>query len=76
MIGYTDSTASDSYNLDLSRRRAAAVLAAVKPKVTVAGVTFSSEGRGEANPVADNSSSAGRAANRRVSISFAPKVAS
>lgn len=76
VVGHTDSTASDSYNLDLSRRRAAAVLAAVKPKVTVSGVTFSAQGRGESDPVESNSSSEGRAANRRVSIVFTPKSAS
>jgi OOP family OmpA-OmpF porin len=72
--GHTDSLGADAYNLDLSRRRAAAVseaLAADLPE----GVDISSRGHGEANPVAPNELNGednpeGRARNRRVTISF------
>ena len=74
--GYTDndpwkgSTAEQSAkkNLDLSQKRADAV----KSKLNSLGITNnqikSSTGYGEANPVADNSSSAGKAQNRRVEV--------
>ena len=67
IIGHTDSTGSDAINNPLSIDRAQSVrdyLAArgVSPsRVEVAG-------RGSREPVADNSSEAGRARNRRVEI--------
>jgi|SRR5690554_3274661 len=71
VIGYTDSTGSDSYNLTLSQQRATAVANAL----TQNGVNsrrFYVEGRGKANPIADNSTEAGRAQNRRVEIRLVP----
>ena len=68
--GWKNSTAEQSAqkNLDLSQKRADAV----KAKLNSLGVTNnqikSSTGYGEANPVADNSSSAGKAQNRRVEV--------
>lgn len=73
VTGYTDNTGTESHNLDLSRRRAAAVQAALKTQITVSGVTLAVSGRGEADPVADNGTDAGRQANRRVSVAFTPK---
>jgi OOP family OmpA-OmpF porin len=73
--GYTDSIGSGSYNLDLSRRRAAAVSEALRADVP-GGIDISSRGFGEANPVAPNTTPSGednplgRAKNRRVTISF------
>jgi outer membrane protein OmpA-like peptidoglycan-associated protein len=67
--GYTDSVGSAAANLDLSDRRAKAVLTAL----LVAGVRpeqLSTQGFGEAAPVADNSTAAGRQRNRRVEITF------
>ena len=74
--GYTDSKGSDSYNLQLSRQRAEAVRQALQGLLQDAGITFAVQGRGEANPVALNTTKdgqdnpAGRAKNRRVEISF------
>ena len=63
--GHTDSTSSDAYNLELSRARAQAVaVVARQAGATVRTVT----GYGERQPVASNSTSAGRALNRRVEI--------
>jgi outer membrane protein OmpA-like peptidoglycan-associated protein len=67
VTGFTDSTGPDAYNLDLSRRRAQAVVAALQPQVGPA-VTLTADGRGEAGPIADNSTAAGQALNRRVEI--------
>lgn len=70
VIGYTDSDASDSYNLALSKRRADAVAAAIKPMLP-SGITLTTEGRGEADPVASNATDEGKALNRRVALTFA-----
>ena len=67
IAGHTDSQASDSYNLDLSRRRAQAVTKWLTDK-GVAASRLEAQGFGEAQPVADNDSAAGRALNRRVEI--------
>lgn len=69
VIGYTDSDASEAYNLDLSKRRAAAVVTALKPLVPT-GITLVAQGKGEADPVASNDTDAGKTLNRRVSLSF------
>jgi outer membrane protein OmpA-like peptidoglycan-associated protein len=71
VIGYTDNTGSAAHNVDLSRRRAAAVAAALKPLLG-AGVGLPTSGRGEADPVTPNTTAEGRALNRRVSVVFAP----
>lgn len=65
IAGYTDSQGRDIMNLNLSRERALAVLTALRARrVPVAG--YSSEGYGEADPIADNGTEAGRDANRRI----------
>jgi outer membrane protein OmpA-like peptidoglycan-associated protein len=71
VVGYTDNTGSTSHNVDLSRRRAAAVAAAMKPLLP--GVQLPVSGKGEADPVAPNSTVGGRSLNRRVSLNFAPQ---
>jgi len=65
VTGYTDSTGPEAYNQALSERRANAVKSYLEGK----GVTgVSASGAGESNPVGDNGTRAGRAANRRVEI--------
>jgi outer membrane protein OmpA-like peptidoglycan-associated protein len=67
VTGYTDSVGTPAYNLDLSRRRAATVAlwlvdhGFAKNHVTVAF-------KGEADPIATNTTAAGRQKNRRVTI--------
>jgi OOP family OmpA-OmpF porin len=73
--GYTDSIGSDAYNFGLSRRRAVAVSKALRAALP-ARRAISARGHGEANPVAPNTNGgddnpAGRAQNRRVTISYA-----
>ncbi len=70
IIGHTDNQGDDSYNIDLSDRRAAAVAAVLQPALSSEGLTFAVEGRGEAEPIASNSSEEGRQANRRVTITY------
>jgi len=65
--GYTDSVGSDDYNLKLSQNRANAVHDfLIQNGVPAANAT--AEGFGKADPVADNSTAAGRAQNRRVNL--------
>ncbi len=65
IVGYTDSRGSAAYNKKLSQRRADAVVADLVSK-GVDAKQLSASGMGEENPVADNSTSAGRAKNRRI----------
>lgn len=65
--GHTDSDASQEYNLDLSQRRSASVVAWLVER-GVHSARLTALGVGEAQPVADNESTAGKAANRRVEI--------
>ena len=66
VTGYTDSVADDAYNLDLSKRRAKAVGDYLKGKVS--GLSITTDGKGEADPIGDNGTDEGRAQNRRVEI--------
>jgi outer membrane protein OmpA-like peptidoglycan-associated protein len=65
--GFTDSVGTDSYNEELSRRRADAV----KSALMVRGIDssrISTQGYGKAYPVANNTDSGGRQLNRRVEV--------
>lgn len=65
--GFTDSRGSETYNLDLSQRRANAVRSAL----TASGVEASRiavRGYGESYPVASNETPVGRQLNRRVEV--------
>jgi len=65
--GFTDSIGTDSYNEDLSQRRADAVKAALINR-GVQPSRIGTEGYGKAYPVANNTDSGGRQLNRRVEI--------
>lgn len=65
--GHTDSVGSDGYNQKLSVRRSESVKAYLVSKGVKNERVFT-EGKGEAKPVADNKTAAGRAQNRRVEI--------
>ena len=65
--GHTDSTASDSYNLALSQRRANAV-EDMLISMGVEPTRIESRGYGEQLPVATNDTAAGRQKNRRVEL--------
>jgi outer membrane protein OmpA-like peptidoglycan-associated protein len=65
--GYTDSIGSDQYNQELSEKRAATV----RDYLVSSGVSINNvgaQGFGKADPVADNSTAAGRKLNRRVDM--------
>jgi outer membrane protein OmpA-like peptidoglycan-associated protein len=65
--GFTDSVGSDSYNEELSQRRADSVKAALISRNVDPG-RITTEGYGKAFPVASNNDSGGRQLNRRVEV--------
>jgi outer membrane protein OmpA-like peptidoglycan-associated protein len=65
--GYTDTTGTAQFNMTLSQQRADAVRQfLISQGLSPDGIT--SEGLGEADPIADNTTAAGRQQNRRVEI--------
>ncbi|HXW77485.1 MAG TPA: OmpA family protein [Candidatus Eremiobacteraceae bacterium] len=66
--GYTDSDGGAAYNLDLSQRRAASVVADLVTRYHIANSRLVPRGFGMADPVASNSTAAGKALNRRVEL--------
>ena len=75
IVGHTDYIASNEYNMGLSKRRAEAV----KAKLIELGLDPSriveTVARGEEEPVADNSTTEGRAKNRRVEFKLVKRGA-
>lgn len=69
VVGYTDSTGNDKINQPLSERRAAAVANYLALR-GVPGSRISSYGAGAANPIASNTTTEGKAQNRRVEITL------
>ena len=67
VTGYTDSTGNDSINIPLSQARAQSVANYLAGQ-GVARTRINAQGLGSANPIADNSTAAGREQNRRVEI--------
>lgn len=66
IVGHTDGDGNDDTNLKLSKSRAEAVKNALINVYKIDGSRLISEGKGENEPVADNSTSEGKAQNRRV----------
>ncbi|WP_338863181.1 outer membrane exchange protein TraB [Myxococcus stipitatus] len=69
--GHTDARASDAYNLDLSRRRAASVRRFLV-ETGVAADRVCSQGFGRSRPLSDNTTEEGMALNRRVEFTIQP----
>lgn len=65
IAGYTDSQGGEEMNQQLSQKRAEAVLDGLRSR-RVPVANFSVTGYGEADPIADNDTEAGREANRRI----------
>jgi OOP family OmpA-OmpF porin len=68
VVGHTDNRGSADYNLNLSRRRAAGVVAALTREYGIAADRLSSDGAGLGSPTASNDDEEGRAKNRRVEL--------
>lgn len=71
VVGHTDNTGSAAYNQDLSERRAQSVASVLRSGGVSSG-RLNVRGAGENQPVATNTTEAGRAANRRVDITITP----
>ena len=69
LVGHTDSTGSEEYNLGLSQRRAQSV-ASYLGSQNVSNARFTVEGYGQTKPVASNDTAEGRAQNRRVEVAI------
>ena len=69
LAGHTDSTGSDEYNLELSRRRAESVANYLATQ-NVNRARFATEGYGKTDPIASNETAEGRAQNRRVEVAI------
>lgn len=70
--GYTDNKGKDAANQRLSYHRAVHIMHVLIKKYGVPAAMLSAQGFGKENPVADNTTAAGRAANRRVSFAIVP----
>jgi hypothetical protein len=73
LVGHTDCTGGEKYNLRLGDRRAAGVHAELDKQLRAAGLwgrvfIIVEPSPGAAQPVADNRTAEGRAANRRVEV--------
>jgi len=66
IIGHTDADGADASNLDLSKRRGAAVRNELIKSFGIDGSRLESDGAGETQPVAPNDTPANKALNRRV----------
>lgn len=72
VVGHADSTGRADYNQTLSERRALSVADYLTGRGGVLRDRLYVEGRGSSQPIADNSTDAGRAKNRRVEIVLRP----
>ncbi|QIP13726.1 OmpA family protein [Spirosoma aureum] len=66
IVGHTDGDGADAANLDLSKRRAAAVKTEIVRIFSIDSVRIETDGQGESQPVAPNDSPSNKALNRRV----------
>ena len=71
VYGHTDPTGGDAINIPLSQNRAEAVASYLAQR-GVARARIETQGFGSSRPIADNSTEAGRAQNRRVEIRVVP----
>jgi len=71
IYGHTDPSGGDAINIPLSRNRAQSVADYLATR-GVAPARMATRGFGSSQPIADNSTESGRAANRRVEIRVVP----
>jgi OOP family OmpA-OmpF porin len=66
IVGHTDSDGDDNKNVDLSKRRAASVMAELVKSFGVKADRLITDGMGESQPIAQNDTPVNKALNRRV----------
>jgi len=66
VVGHTSSDGDDAANLELSKKRAAAVKTLLTSEFSIDAGRIDTEGKGETEPIADNKTKEGRVQNRRV----------
>lgn len=66
IIGHTDSDGEDAKNLDLSKKRAAAVKASLSKDFGIDAARMETDGKGESQPAVKNDTPENKAQNRRV----------
>lgn len=66
IVGHTDADGKDADNLDLSKRRAAAVKESLAKEFGIDEIRMETDGKGESEPIDKNDTPAGKANNRRV----------
>ena len=74
VYGHTDPSGGDGINIPLSQNRAQSVASYLAQR-GVNSARIATQGFGSSRPIADNSTEAGRAANRRVEIRIVPVAA-
>lgn len=74
IIGHTDSDGDETSNQKLSLQRAEAVKAVLVKQYGIDESKLTTEGRGEAQPIASNTNAEGKAQNRRVEFIFKPEA--
>jgi len=73
IFGHTDSSGNDNINIPLSKARAGSVQDYLLTQ-GISSTRMKAEGLGSSLPVADNSTSAGKALNRRVEVFILPNA--
>jgi outer membrane protein OmpA-like peptidoglycan-associated protein len=71
VVGHTDSSGADEYNMTLSKNRANSVTTFMTSK-GLDTARFTTKWFGEEQPIADNATPEGRAKNRRVNLAIVP----
>lgn len=69
IVGHTDSVGTETYNMDLSQRRADAASSYLR-SLGVSSARIRTSGRGETEPVQSNDTEEGRQRNRRVEVAI------
>jgi outer membrane protein OmpA-like peptidoglycan-associated protein len=66
VVGHTSSDGDDAANMELSKKRSAAVKEVLISEFAIDATRIETEGKGETQPIADNKTREGKSANRRV----------
>ena len=70
IVGYTDNVGNPASNVTLSKGRAQSVVAYLTGRGISKDRFQLVDGKGDANPVGDNNTAAGKAKNRRVEVTL------